>query len=40
LAEKGLRAAIARRSKHRTSRDAPRIPHGFSAVGNPAKMRG
>ncbi len=40
LAEKGLRAAIARRRKHRTSRDTPRIPHEFSAVGNPPKMRG
>ena len=40
LAEKGLRAAIARRRKHRASRDTPRIPHGFSAIGNPPPMRG
>jgi hypothetical protein len=40
LAEKGLRAAIARRRKHRASRDTPRIPQRFLGVGNPPQMRG
>ena len=40
LAEKGLRAAIARRRKRPTSRGTPRIPDEFSAVGNPPNMRG
>jgi len=40
LAEKGLRAALARRRKHRPSLDTPRIPQRFSGIGNPPQMRG
>ena len=40
LAEKGLRAAIARRRKRTTSNGPPRNTDQFSAVENAAKMRG
>jgi len=40
LAEKGLRAAIARRRNRSTPCGSPCIPEAFSAVRNPAKMRG